>query len=86
MFEHDDCQAAPSEYYSKITCPALILRATDGILSPDDQVLPEAAVARMISEIADARRVDIQGTNHYSILFQPNEQRDQAIRDFLDEM
>ena len=78
-------QAAPSEYYPQLQCPVLILRATDGILSPDDQVLPEAAVARMISEIADARRVDIQGTNHYSILFQPNEQRDQAIRDFLEE-
>jgi len=63
----------------------LILRATDGILSPDDLVLPEAAVERMIAEIADAQRVDVQGTNHYSILLQPNAQRDQAILKFLEE-
>ena len=78
-------QAAPSEYYPQLKCPVLILRATDGILSPDDLVLPEAAVERMIAEIADARRVDVEGTNHYSILLQPNAQRDQAILKFLEE-
>jgi pimeloyl-ACP methyl ester carboxylesterase len=78
-------QTTPSEYYPRLKCPVLILRATDGILSPDDLVLPEAAVERMLSEIADARRVDVQGTNHYSILFQPNAQRDEAIRRFLKE-
>jgi pimeloyl-ACP methyl ester carboxylesterase len=78
-------QATPSVYYSQLKCPVLILRATDGILTPDDLVLPEAAVERMISEIAAARRVDVPGTNHYSILFQPNAQRDQAIRKFLEE-
>lgn len=76
-------QAVPSDFYPKVTCPVLILRATDGILSPDDLVLPEAAVERMLTEIADARRVDISGTNHYSIVLQPNEQRDEAILDFL---
>jgi pimeloyl-ACP methyl ester carboxylesterase len=78
-------QAAPSEYYPQLKCPVLILRATDGILSPDDQVLPEAAAERMLAEIADARRVDVPGTNHYSILLQPNLQRDQAILKFLEE-
>ena len=75
-------QADPAEYYPKISCPVLILRATDGILSPEDQVLPESAVERMLSEIKDARRVDVVGTNHYSILMQPNEQRDDAILGF----
>jgi pimeloyl-ACP methyl ester carboxylesterase len=78
-------QAIPADFYPKITCPVLILRATDGILSPDDLVLPETAVARMLSEIKDARSVDVKGTNHYSILMQPNEQRDDAILDFLAE-
>jgi hypothetical protein len=63
----------------------LILRATDGVLSPNDLVLPETAVERMVSEIPDARRVDLKGTNHYSILLQPNEQRDQAILKFLED-
>ena len=78
-------QAAPSECYPKLSCPVLILRATDGILSRDDLVLPETVADSMISEILDARRVDIQGTNHYSIVFQPNEQRDLAILKFLEE-
>lgn len=78
-------QEVPSEYYSKVTCPVLILRATDGILSKDDLVLPESSVDRMVSEIPDVRRVDINGTNHFSILLQPNEMRDKAIRNFLKE-
>jgi len=78
-------QEVPSEYYSKVICPVLILRATDGVLSPDDLVLPETAVERMVSEIPDARRVDLKGTNHYSILLQPNEQRDRAIFKFLED-
>jgi pimeloyl-ACP methyl ester carboxylesterase len=77
-------QEVSSKYYPKVTCPVLILRATDGILSNDDLVLPESAVDRMVSEIPDARRIDIKGTNHFSILLQPNEQRDQAILEFLE--
>ena len=78
-------QAVPSDFYPKVTCPVLILRATDGIPNPDDLVLPEPAAERMISEMANARCVDVAGTNHYSIVLQPNEQRDDAILDFLTE-
>ena len=77
-------QEEPEQYYSKVTCPVLILRATDGIFSKDDLVLPESAVDRMVSEFPDTRRIDIEGTNHLSILFQSNEKRDQAIREFLE--
>jgi pimeloyl-ACP methyl ester carboxylesterase len=77
-------QEVPAEYYPKVTCPVLILRATDGILSNDDLVLPESAVERMVSEIPNARRADINGTNHFSILFQPHEARDKAIQEFLE--
>ena len=77
-------QEVSSKYYPKVTCPVLILRATDGILSNDDLVLPESAVDRMVSEIPDARRIDIEGTNHFSILLQPNEMRDKTIREFLE--
>ena len=33
----------PAEIFSKISCPVLILRATDGILGQDDVVLPETS-------------------------------------------
>lgn len=78
-------QAVPSDFYPRVTCPVLILRATDGILSPDDLVLPEPAAERMVAELASAQRVDIPGTHHYSIVLQPSEQRDEAILDFLTE-
>jgi pimeloyl-ACP methyl ester carboxylesterase len=76
-------QEVPSEYYPKVTCPVLILRATHGILSHDDLVLPESAVEKMVSEIPNAHCLNIEGTNHFSILFQPNEMRDKAIQEFI---
>jgi hypothetical protein len=39
----------------------------------------------MVREIPNAKRVDVKGTNHYSILFQPNKMRDQTILKFLKE-
>jgi pimeloyl-ACP methyl ester carboxylesterase len=72
-----------ANYYSQIHCPVLVLSATDGTLSPDDRVLPEDAVGRMLAEIPDARHVCVAGTNHYSILFRPHPVRDEALVTFL---
>ena len=71
------------EYYGRIACPVLILRATEGILAPDDLLLPEDAAARMEKEIRHATRVDIAGSNHYTLLFDAFDSRDKAIKDFL---
>jgi pimeloyl-ACP methyl ester carboxylesterase len=71
------------EFYKKLKAPTLILRATKGMLAEDDLLLPEDVVEQMVREIPNAKRVDVEGTNHYSILFQPNVKRDQAILDFL---
>jgi pimeloyl-ACP methyl ester carboxylesterase len=73
------------EFYVKVTCPTLILRATKGMIAEDDLVLPEDVAERMVHQIPKAKRVDLEGTNHYSILFQPNEMRDQTILKFLSE-
>ena len=69
--------------YPKVKCPVLILRATDGMLGEDDILLPEDAVEKMLAGIRNARRVDVAGTNHYSILFEPNLSRDKALLDFI---
>ena len=74
-----------SEFYGKISCPVLILRATEGMLARDDVLLPEDVTQRMVRKIANLRRFDVNGTNHYSIVFEPNGERDQAIREFLRE-
>jgi pimeloyl-ACP methyl ester carboxylesterase len=72
-----------SQFYDKITCPVLILRATDGMVAQDDLLLPQDVVERMVKEIPDARYVDIPGTNHYSIVFDQKRMRDRAILEFL---
>lgn len=70
--------------YSDVTCPVLILRAAQGLLSQDDLLLPENVIEKMVELIPDATRFDVKGTNHYGIIFQPHGERDEAIRKFLD--
>ena len=72
------------QLYSKITAPVLILRATEGLLAKDDYLLPKDA-ERMTKEIPNARCVDLDGANHYTIVFKKNEIRDKAIESFLNE-
>ena len=71
------------QFYKKVISPTLILRATKGLLSEDDLVLPKDVAKRMVHEIPNAKLVEVEGANHYSILFQPNKKRDRAILDFL---
>jgi len=73
------------KYYQKVTSPTLILRATKGMLFKDDFVLPENVAKRMLHEMPNAKRFDVEGTNHYTILFEPNAVRDKAILQFLSE-
>ena len=74
-----------ASFYEKIRCKTLILRATKGLLAEDDILLPEPVVEKMTREIANARRVDIEGTNHYGIIFQPSSVRDEALKRFLND-
>lgn len=69
--------------YPKITCPTLILRATEGLFIKEDVVLPEDVAALMVSYIPQANLLEVTGANHYSIVFYPQEKRDRAINDFL---
>ena len=70
-------------YHPRIKCEVLILRAPNGLLSQDDILLPEDVIDKMIREIPDAQRFDVEGMNHYGIVFQPHAARDRAIREFL---
>ncbi|MFH1090312.1 MAG: alpha/beta hydrolase [Pseudomonadota bacterium] len=76
-------QTDTARYYKDVRCPVLILRATQGMVTGDDHVLPQAAANELLKTLPGARLVNVQGTNHYSILLQPNEQRNRAILDFL---
>jgi pimeloyl-ACP methyl ester carboxylesterase len=87
--EHIDEEAAnlrnmdSSQFYGKVKAPTLILRATKGMLAEDDLVLPVDVAEQMVREIPNAGKVDVEGTQHYSILFQPHTARDQALLGFL---
>jgi pimeloyl-ACP methyl ester carboxylesterase len=69
--------------YEQIQCPTLILRAPEGMLAKDDILLPEEVVEKMTREMLKAKRLDLPGTNHFSILFAPSTARDEGIREFL---
>jgi len=74
------------ETYAKISCPVLILRATQGMLQEDDLLLPREVAEKMQGMIPDSRVVDVPGTNHYTIVFQPSPERNRAIHAFLGEI
>jgi pimeloyl-ACP methyl ester carboxylesterase len=74
-----------AEFYPQVDCSVLILRATENMFTLGDLLLPEKALERMVNEIPDARYINLEGTNHYSILLQPNTLRNDAIRSFLNE-
>jgi pimeloyl-ACP methyl ester carboxylesterase len=74
-----------AEFYPRIECPVLILRAPEGMTTPDNILLPEEALKKMLREIPDARYVDIAGSNHYSIVMQPQGRRDEVILEFLNQ-
>ena len=71
--------------YPEVKCKVLIVKSTEGLMGPDDLLLPETVVERMVKEIPDARRFDVQGTNHYGVVFQPHPDRDREILAFLEE-
>lgn len=73
----------PSALYGKVQCPVLVLRATVGMGEERGFVLPADAARNLVQGMSDAELVDIEGVDHYSILFQPNQARDQALLNFL---
>lgn len=72
-----------AQFYPRVRCPVLILRATEGMLASDDLVLPQSAAEVMVKSMPAARCLDLEGTHHYSIVFQPNAARDRVLNAFL---
>lgn len=78
-------KVACATFYPKVNCKVLILRAPRGLLSQEDILLPEDVMDKMMAEIPDVRRFEVEGLNHYGIVFQPHGARDRAVREFLKE-
>jgi pimeloyl-ACP methyl ester carboxylesterase len=75
----------PAELWSRVQVPTLLLRAGQGLLSDDDQLLPEQDAAQMQQAIADCRFVEFPTLNHYTILFGIEQQPIEEVRTFLNE-
>jgi pimeloyl-ACP methyl ester carboxylesterase len=73
-----------ADYYKNLACDVLILRATNGILGDDDLLLPEQVVEKMLKTIPSSKSMAVEGTNHFSILFNQHDERDKAIGSFIE--
>ncbi len=72
-----------SKLYSKIKCPVYVLRATNGMLSDDDLLLPEQVTDEMRKKIPNIEIININNTNHYTIAFYPNKEREKILKNIL---
>ena len=70
-------------YYSRITCPTLVLRAPSPLMREGDQVLPAADAREMAAAIADCQLVEVDGADHFSILLGKRPQTLTAISKFV---
>lgn len=70
-------------WYPKVRCPVLVLRAGKGVFSDDDLLIPEYTLPRLQEDLPRSKLVNLDQVNHYSIIMQPDEDRDRAILEFL---
>jgi pimeloyl-ACP methyl ester carboxylesterase len=67
----------------RVTCPVLILRATDSLYQEGDQLLTAEDADRAARLFANAETRDIPGTNHYTIALGAPATTIEALRTFL---
>jgi len=72
-----------ADYFAKIKCPVLVLRAPLGMVEEKHILLPDDVVERMKKNISDVQFFDVDGTNHFTIIFSEHPERDKVIREFI---
>jgi pimeloyl-ACP methyl ester carboxylesterase len=70
-------------FYSRITCPTLVLRAPRPLVREGDQVLPAADAREMAAAIADCQLIEVDGADHFSILLGKSAKTLTAISKFV---
>ncbi len=55
-------------WHHRIAAPTLLLRAPEGLLTPDDCLMTQEEAEAMAHAIPDCRLVVVPGVNHYTIL------------------
>ncbi|HEY4385203.1 MAG TPA: hypothetical protein VGN34_12135, partial [Ktedonobacteraceae bacterium] len=78
-------KAKPEEQWAQVRVPTLLLRAGQGMLTDDDQLLTEAATTTICQAIKGIQFVNFPSLNHYTILFGIESGPLQTIRAFIEE-
>ena len=69
--------------HHQVRCPALILRAPDGLLTATDCLMTQEEAEALAHAIPKSRLVVVPKTNHYTVLLGKNPTVKQALRRFL---
>lgn len=73
----------PETLWPRVQVPTLLLRAGQGLFTPDDQLLTEAVAKEIRNNIKDCQYANYPELNHYTIIFLAKDGPAQAIQDFL---
>jgi pimeloyl-ACP methyl ester carboxylesterase len=71
-------------YHHRITCPTLIFRAPDGLLTETDCLMTQEEAEAMARAIPRARLVVVPGSNHYTVLLGAHPKVKSALTRFLE--
>jgi len=70
--------------HHRITCPTLILRAPDGLLTETDCLMTQDEAEAMAHAIRKAKLLVVPGTNHYTVLLGAHPKVKSSLRRFLE--
>lgn len=73
----------PETLWPRVEVPTLLLRAGQGLFSPDDQLLTEAVAEEMLANIKGCQFANYPELNHYTIIFLAKDGPTQAVRNFV---
>jgi len=76
-------QVDVSRFYPQVGCPVLVLRAAQGVLAPEQMVLPSDATANLLAALPQAELAEMHKLNHFTIIFHPHAERARAVETFL---
>ncbi|GCE18553.1 alpha/beta fold hydrolase [Dictyobacter kobayashii] len=79
----NSAEARPEEQWGRVQVPTLILRAGQGLVYPDDQLLSETAAAAMQQAIKNSQFRNFPTLNHYTVLFNVEPEPVEAMRTFI---
>ena len=75
----------PELLWPRVQVPTLLLRAAQGLVSTDDQLVTQAGAEQIQQNIKNCRYVNYPELNHYTLAFLAKDGPAQAVCDFADQ-